>query len=779
MTNECRSVDHRKEPYVPINGSFDVALYVDHLREIAEIWNFAFDEFNLPIEATVGVISRLDLADQKELVIGKPHCVNFIHGENRGVLHDTQIRTACDVISQQMGYPGRNFNIIGPTQVGKTGSLHACFVGAIIRYLTSGRITQYFYLLPNKKSLEEQTKREREIFFDLYDTHIKFGRRDGGQGYSLSGYRELTRDPNSYVIDLSWGMKRKTPSKKQLEDFHARYQAARDAGHYIQVFHDEHHYGHHPTGNGEAVVTRFLGPYEDDIENRSDVSELGCSATPYPSAEVFHTIRHYLAEGYHGYNFYRGEPIDPSVTCTTPRVMSFEDAALMTGLPLQFFSRRALNTENGFLALRRRVEKKGDELPVDDWAEYQEWFLDQLFQLINWCLIYDNPLNGQGLCLRLINNNDRMSELLKAVQEGEHECFCDPDIDIIPYFGEMGQGAIKDVLAARGHPSPDKKFLLVVTAGARMADSIPKECAYFIETADNITTHSAEVQGLIGRSCGHGKNSLVFTSTKVAESMKIFVQSQGLYHKTVIGGTTQLKGGGRIGAPRRSIVVPRDIDDPVVQAIFQELDTMLEGERATRLENGPTKTNKLGIRAPLGKPQKDFFGSIFTDQRLEHLESVLPEKLSAYYPFGFRLLRFLQETTDEKPKMYDPRFVVGLRLLAEDRVPDATHGQRGRPKAKYEQSKILQYVKPVRFLPGGEARHSSKEAEWHQPQIHLSYNKRSLKVAPKAVGLLLLEPAQAYSSPTDAVFPNKRSRYAPHLTAHQKGERDEIKRKAK
>ena len=110
----------------------DYEKYIKHTKDVADWWRAGFQEFGLPFRVNTKGVCR------EERMLSLRHVGRFVAGEERGVWHENQIHTACEAIARQLAYPGVNICVNGSTQVGKTGTLHACLVGSILRYLSTG-----------------------------------------------------------------------------------------------------------------------------------------------------------------------------------------------------------------------------------------------------------------------------------------------------------------------------------------------------------------------------------------------------------------------------------------------------------------------------------------------------------------------------------------------------------------------------------------------------------------------------------------------------------------
>jgi hypothetical protein len=126
---------------------------------------------------------------------------------------------------------------------------------------------------------------------------------------------------------------------------------------------------------------------------------------------------------------------------------------------------------------------------------------------------------------------------------------------------------VKQVIANR--KKPHLPYLFMVTSKARMGDQFLSDVQYFIELSQRASDLNALLQGLVGRACGYGKNSLVILSDQNHRILDAYMASHGDYvmtpsrHSVVAGG---LKG----VEQRRQITIERNPTDPTLEGFFQD-----------------------------------------------------------------------------------------------------------------------------------------------------------------------------------------------------------------
>jgi hypothetical protein len=191
-----------------------------------------------------------------------------------------------------------------------------------------------------------------------------------------------------------------------------------------------------------------------------------------------------------------------------------------------------------------------------------------------------------GICLRAINDNDHTEQLLADLNLPSHL------IEVVRFYGTGGQGmTVKQVIAQRKRPH--LPYLFMVTSKARMGDQFPSDVRYFIELSQKASDLNALLQGLVGRACGYGKNSLVILSDQNQRILDNYVTTHGDYvmtpsrHSVVAGGVNTLE-------QRRQVTIERDPADPVLEGFFQDIDLQVV------LPTVPIGSDMKPHRAPAG-----------------------------------------------------------------------------------------------------------------------------------------------------------------------------------
>ena len=181
----------------------------------------------------------------------------------------------------------------------------------------------------------------------------------------------------------------------------------------------------------------------------------------------------------------------------------------------------------------------------------------------------------------------------------------------------MGRAAkgmtVKQVIAQR--KKPHLPYLFMVTSKARMGDQFPSDVQYFIELSQKASDLNALLQGLVGRACGYGKNSLVILSDQNHRILDAYMATHGDYvmtpsrHSVVAGGLRGVE-------QRRQITIERDPTDPALEAFFQDLDLQIV------LPTVPVGADMKPNRAPSGGRRGPVLTLAEAHNFFDHVESV-------------------------------------------------------------------------------------------------------------------------------------------------------------
>jgi hypothetical protein len=367
-------------------------------------------------------------------------------------------------------------------------------------------------------------------------------------------------------------------------------------------------------GGNKTVVDCLLSRIEKEIRttigaDADRVKAIGLSATPFElhSLQRVWKVFQRLGPAYRGFNDFGGKPIDPSVRIQPPDTLSVTDAAVRFNIPfLEDVNASAYSRSRSFQSWANKIHYSGT------WTKYRQDCVKAIRDLVM-ALIQNGSQGGEegppavGICLRAINDNDHTEQLLADLNLPSHL------IEVVRFYGAGGQGmTVKQVIA--GRKKPQLPYLFMVTSKARMGDQFPSDVQYFIELSQKASDLNALLQGLVGRACGYGKNSLVILSDKNHRILDAYMASHGDYvmtpsrHSVVAGGLRGLE-------QRRQITIERDPTDPALEAFFQDLDLHVV------LPTVPPGVDMKPARAPAGGRR----GSVLTFAEVhnffDHVES--------------------------------------------------------------------------------------------------------------------------------------------------------------
>lgn len=570
--------------------------YVAHLEELQRVFNAHAEERSLGVRLDV---SSVVYAAREGLILDRVGSF-FTRADDSGVLHDAQLMTALNCITQLLANPGQNGVVLGAMQSGKTTtSLALQFAGPVIYALTGRRIYP-IYLTTSHTSQEDQTTIELTNFLNYYGM-IKI----------------VPADPSAVAAGIDPGFRR-SPSiayyrahvlrealqdvltGPRAEDFIQRRvrgqqigviadlcRRANDQGFEPLLMIDEPQFGasdrlvRNDEGDEErrpCVLLQIFQSIEAAMAPGGRHSFIGLSATPYELHELESVwlVRQYLSSAYRGFNYFGGEVISQGVEITPPTTYGFTELSRHFGMPdlaqvsLQAYGATPMN----FPAAARRLGYRHSQ------ARYREF----VHHTMRAAILEMIRRAGQpiGICIRPFNNNTRARAFIEALDLES------AGVEVINYFGpEFAGRSVKRVLSQRQHP--DSPFVIVVTNRARMGDAFPTRVTWFIDFARQAADLNSLLQGLLGRACGYSKNSSVVLSDQNAALVADYRRGLGSYfyptsRHSVITGVR------RRGAPTNVIRLRADMDDEVVQEFFRRL----EGEVVEDivLQDRPTLSTK-------------------------------------------------------------------------------------------------------------------------------------------------------------------------------------------
>lgn len=597
----------------------DVGPYLEYVKRYAQEANDALDEFGLNGEYFFDPSDVL--ATPPSMLLGVSHISDFLMGDMEGIIYAPQARTTADIMRFYRKNPGTNVNLVGVTQSGKTGTLNNLYWEGPRLFLEQGIRTYPFYLMPNKQALLDQSNNEFERFRALVG-NVKLVRRNrrgrivdeltlnyfhqqvlrlGGSTYNPLQHRFCKTKKENQVSD-------------RLEEMIALVESQ---GARLHIILDE---GWHSSGLDSIqadLMERILPKLKLRSDDRYRITIAGATDWPLEGVTEIGKVRQRLSptpkdKRYAGYNYFNGEVVDPDADTVEPTVWDLEDWAKFTETP-------------ELANIRRSQYGKGDTVTDRQYERAIAQGLNQLFR--------KNPHNGLGCLLRAFPDISRSEDFIKRLEASG----LDPRIETIPYYGDAVKRSIKHILAARA--DQNRPYLVVAVAAARYADSFPPSCTNNIDLAENITTLTAFVQGIVGRASGFGKNPLVILYNKrIAER---YVELQGLPFKKPHYRVVRHKGGSIANRPHMSINIP---------AVDNFTDKILDTESERRCDEDPVVGPMLSFFRSLvseyarvgNKRPKGGYGNLWevalTEDVLKYIEEHSDYLLNGRYP-KFSLLR--------------------------------------------------------------------------------------------------------------------------------------------
>jgi hypothetical protein len=459
-----------------------------------------------------------------------------------GILHENHIRTLGDVLLA-FTEDNRSATIQGGLQSGKTTLITSLMLLGPLMFLHSDFEASYapLLLVPNINSLFAEAQESLENNFTMYsNVEIRkagkivvpgayFGKQvwpvDGEVATSLSAYEyhHLGRKKGGQLVraQVSLSLAKRRPG---MEEATKTVQQIINAGHEPMIVPDETQWGPKEQGvMGNWLRTEVMPRYNRPIFDVCNDPALpprivNVSATTYPccslEADVV-KLRLQLDPGYHGFNSWNGDEIDPSCDNTEPDIRAFSDIDSLYGTDnFQFMHTGAYNDSVRFDTIRDPDKEshyiEGADLFFNGWShgDYKRWYEDNLVQFINSATATNNDFKDRDdMAFRLIGKN-APTEIIKA--RIAHRL----DNAVIYIWNSetrLNSADGKKVFTAAAtieyvrQRNPGKAVVLWVTGGARMGDPFPESVRHFVEFSREATTHTSLEQGFFGRACGYGK----------------------------------------------------------------------------------------------------------------------------------------------------------------------------------------------------------------------------------------------------------------------------------
>ena len=609
--------------------------FEDHLLEVERVFNTQSDIRGLGVHLDVS-----DLVNQTRRGRNYRSLLSFFSADRPGVLYREQILTAVDAIVSIIESPYNLGLILGALQSGKaTTALALQFAGPAV-YLIAGQKVFPFYLTTSQNSHEEQFRTELAHFIKYYGgIDVVFeGRRCRLRNYirgqqidavfamspNLDTYREAVLQGNKHFHDVYkpatlGDLIHKRVRGQAISRLAQSCQKMIKAGFTPLMILDEPQFGASDrivqAGGNKTIADCLLSQIEKEIRatigaDAERVKAIGLSATPFElhSLQRVWTVFQRLGPSYRGFNDFGGKPVDPSARIQPPDTLSVTAAAAQFQIPfLRMVNASAYSRSRSFQSWAQKFGYSGT------WGQYRQDCVKALRDLVM-ALIQNRGQQGErsqaavGICLRAINDNDRTEQLLADLNLPSHL------IEVVRFYGTGGKGmTVKQVIAQR--KKPHLPYLFMVTSKARMGDQFPSDVQYFIELSQKASDLNALLQGLVGRACGYGKNSLVILSDQNHRVLEAYVTTHGDYvmtpsrHSIVAGGLNGLE-------QRRQLTIERDPTDPVLEAFFQDLDQQIVSPTV------PVGADMKPNRAPSGGRRGPVLTLAETHNFFDYVESV-------------------------------------------------------------------------------------------------------------------------------------------------------------
>jgi hypothetical protein len=306
--------------------------------------------------------------------------------------------------------------------------------------------------------------------------------------------------------------------------------------------------------NGSSIRS-IMSKVCSQWNNRAETRSIGITATP---SELFYKEKWqicplFLPTNYSGLRFYNGHQLptlNPSTTIEGPMVLPIEETIpelepFLTqygrGLESVFEEEENFWTANKIHYAKHKFFSKIDaslpwtELPFtaksfirSEHVEFRRSFADAVARMYKRLAQPDSPIVFFRPFRKTTNCNALHKELLMQAAMDKH--------DVLTYYGELPQQfrsstrkyTLKEVLIDRYVCGDNGNYCLILACSgrARMGDSFPSECKYYIDLYEVSATWNTVLQATYGRACGIGKKSVCYFSRQYCNSLSDFIDRE-------------------------------------------------------------------------------------------------------------------------------------------------------------------------------------------------------------------------------------------------------------
>jgi hypothetical protein len=758
--------------------------YEQHLLQMASVFNAHAAEKGLPV-----ILDPTNVIASVRTGVLLASVASFWQREDdNGIVHESQIKTVIDCIHLLHTETARCGHVVGAMQSGKTTTSLALQWAGPVLYLLEGKPAYPFYIIGSQMNHEDQTRRELKQFLAYYGgLEIKMVQGATASSTPLNPMFSSAPTLNTYRMhvlrqafndildvpnlddDLVYRRVGGEQSVKKIADLCRR---ATTEGYRPLMIIDEPQYGASDrlvtsdagtTQQRECVLTQILNRIEGELgSTRNDHWFIGLSATPFELNDLSRLweVRQALTSAYSGFNYFNGRPISEDVDIKPPVTMSLSKFADWVKVP--FMARihmpaYDLSKPAAFVTYAKKEAYSGDQ--SDYRAAIEDALRASIYALLK---KYEGQEETVGLCIRAFNDNTKTENLINALA-------LDPAVvEVVRYYGNVSGVSVKRAISQR--KTRNLPYVMFVTNRARMADAFPSEVRFFMDFAQKASDLNSLLQGLLGRACGYNKESTVVLSDANAAIVDAYIMTKGAYvHRTSRHSIPV--GGYRRGAPTGMLKVRVEMDDPVVQNFFAQIDAKVV---STNTEAGSVKLKagraKSGVKFRTGPILR-----IAEDLNLfDHIES--PEVLAKLFPqipSGFHVARRTDAVLHSQQLGTPLKYAVDengdcrYTFRWSDRDSAARGGAPGRAKGKRD---TQQHMEPTLYVEKFDPA-TGKTIEDKENPSHPG-NWRCFMVT-----FPLREPIRELQA-AEIALPIGRSAYDPWLTGEERAIRDQAEMQA-
>lgn len=603
----------------------DVDLYLTYIRGFRDFMNGCFVAEGIDAEIDIsGVEARVgNMEDDPKFrsVVG-----NFAARERNkkkaaGKIFRGQMATAVAAIACALLDGFRHVAILGSTQSGKSGTMDLLFaVEPLIYFQRTGQFAVPLICLVNKNDLFRQFVNGFKSFIDLHQyVAIKTSKphRNARARVPLGAYYfQVFNKFGENVFEWDHTLHKNAAGADSIEKFKKLIEKARSLNMKVFCSMDEAHYGSEEGGVFWKMAYQYIASVDRD---QYDVDFRAISATNWENSlnENFKCVAQRIEKGYCGSQWFMGHKlpcIDPDWTVKPPGVSKVADLVgqemhVSKYEKVDAYEKREIAKARKALSGAKKTHNAGliEQAKQDleelfartqaEWAEqwgfYRKTFRTGLRKIISKTLMKGGQ-KGEGLVIRCARRNTTARDLCDKLEKWLIKVGLDNDVVIIPYYGKHCMNTVEQTIEE--HNPGGKKYIMVVTGGARMGVEFPAHSRFFVDLTHEPSTSTAEVQGLFGRATGYWKQSEVWVSDDSYASIVHYLTHKGHPRKRPhmrVRGTGAAKPCNTVNFHKLRIREMADCTDKkLLLGLLGQMEGVIESQRGARWLQGDASNSR-------------------------------------------------------------------------------------------------------------------------------------------------------------------------------------------